>query len=104
MDFDSRRQAMNKQIAAEYLDLEQHCAYMEAVELDQVTYRKDKHGWMVLFKGRREGKAVVAFLGADCYAGAAEVAGEFAAKGILTWGRDKWPSQYTRKALSASKS
>ncbi len=85
---------INKKIGAEFLDLEKHLAYGTGVLLDQLLLRKQAEGWLVIVKGSRRGVPLAAFLAADTYAEAVEFIGEFAARGILDWQHDKWPSKH----------
>lgn len=82
---------VNSSINAMYLDIDKHIAYVDALVLDQVLCRATEIGWLLILKAHRGRKSYAAFIATESLAEAYELAGEFAARGCLTWQRDKWP-------------
>ncbi len=82
---------VNTSINAMYLDIDKHIAYVDALVLDQVLCRATETGWLLILKAHRGRKSYAAFIATETLAEAYELAGEFAARGCLTWQLDKWP-------------
>lgn len=82
---------VNSQINAMYLDIDKHIAYVDAMVLDQVLCRATETGWLLILKAHRGKASYAAFIATETLSEAYELAGEFAARGCLTWQRDKWP-------------
>lgn len=97
--FDTKQAFVNKQIAAEWLDIQKHAAWYGGYVLDQVVVKRNKDGWLLIFKASRRGRVYAAFVQAATPAEAFEFGGELAAKGQLTWEHDKWPSRWLKDTL-----
>lgn len=96
---DAKQAHVNKQIAAEWLDLEKHVGWHGGYRLDQVVCRHNEDGWLLILKAHRNGRAYVAFLQTESLPEAYEFGGELAARGLLTWQHDKWPSRWLKETL-----
>lgn len=97
--WDARQALINKSIASEWLDLEKHVAWHGGYKLDQAVCRQNDEGWLLILKAHRNGRVYAAFIQAATLAEAYELGGEFAARGILTWQQDNWPSKRLKKLL-----
>jgi len=97
--FDTGQAFVNKQIAAQWLDLQKHVAWHGGYRLDQVVCRKNADGWLLILKAHRNGRAYASFLQTESLEEAYEFGGELAARGLLTWQQDKWPSRWLKETL-----
>lgn len=97
--FDARQAFVNKQIAAEWLDLEKHVAWDYGYTVDQVVCRRNDEGWLLIIKAYKGKRVYASFIQADSLTEAFELGGEFASRGVLTWQQDEWPSKRLQKLL-----
>lgn len=88
---DAWQALINRKVAAELLDLDKHIGWTDSMVLDQLVCRRTVEGWLVIIKAHRNGARRAAFVSGATYTEALELAGEFAARGCLTWQKDKWP-------------
>lgn len=98
-NWDAAQALVNRKIAAEWLDVEKHVAWHGGYRLDQVVCRQADDGWLLILKAHRNGNCYAAFVTAPTLPEAYELTGEFAARGVLAWQADKWPSNRLRHLL-----
>lgn len=96
---DAKQAFINRSIGAQFLDLEKHVSWHGGFILDQVVFRRQEEGWVVIFKVHRNGQAYAAFINGATLPETIELAGEFADRGILSWSQDKYPSNRLKKLL-----
>lgn len=78
-------------VAAALLDLVKNTYFMDAVVITEVRIAKREEGWLVMVKGDRGGRHLVAFYSARTYDAAVIEASTTADCGKATWLPDKWP-------------
>lgn len=91
---------INKQIAAEWLDIEKLVAWHGGYRLNAVLIKKNDEGWLLMIKAHRNGRAYVAYVQSASLAEAYEFGGELSSRGLLTWQDDKHPSNWLKKLLN----
>lgn len=82
---------INKQINAEFLDIDKHVGWNDKMVIDRVICKRTEEGWTLMIKAPRHGRRKIAYVNARTLAEAFELAGEFAARGCLSWVDDRWP-------------
>jgi len=87
----AQQAAINRAIAAAFLDLDKHVAWNGAYSLDQVVVRRTEEGWTGIVKAHRNGSQYVAFVNAASFVECLELLGEFADRGVLAYAPDKYP-------------
>lgn len=87
---------INSRIHAEILDLGLHLGWHGGYRIDQLICRETDDGWSILVKATKKGKCWVAYINAETLPEAFELAGEFAARGVLEFKVDRWPSKQAR--------
>lgn len=78
-------------IAAALLDLVKNTFFMDAVLITEVRIAKKEDGWLVMVKGDRGGRHLVAFYPAQTYDAAMIEAATSADCQKTAWYQDKWP-------------
>lgn len=97
--YDVAQAGVNRQIKAEWLDVEKHVAWHGGYILDQISVRRNEDGWQLILKVYRNGRPYVSYVQTDTLPEAFDFGGELASKGLLTWQSDEWPSKWLKKLL-----
>lgn len=97
---DAWQARINQQIAAEWLDMEKLVAWHGGYRLNALIVKKNEHGWMLMVKAHRNGRAYVAYVQSESLPEAYEFGGELASRGLLTWQHDGYPTTWLKRLLN----
>lgn len=75
------------------LSIDKNIAWLDGIAFDQLIVRRHDDHVLAMIKGTKGRKAYIAFVAGLTYAETLETVAEFAAKGVLTWREDRYPSR-----------